>query len=98
MFIDEQVTEVKMGIFLIRTKLKFSIIGKTNDLKNYYRSDCKSYFEFLRYTESYTVPTHNFDIFVRPKSVTILGNVTIWVIEGFRIEGIDSSIRIGLFV
>ena len=32
------------------------------------------------------------------KGVTISGNVTIWVIEGFRIDGIDSSIRIGLFV
>ena len=45
----------------------------------------------------YTVPTHNSDIFVGPKNVTILGNVNIWVIvtieviEGFRIEGIESS-------
>ena len=30
--------------------------------------------------------------------VTILGNVTKWVIEGFRIEGIDSIIRISIFV
>ena len=46
-----------------------------------------------------TVPTDYQRHFREPKKgVTIFGNFTIWVIEGFRIEGIDSSIRIGLFV
>ena len=39
------------------------------------------------------MPTHNSDIFVRLKKVTLFRvSVTIWVIEGGRIEGIDLNI------
>ena len=57
------------------------------------------------------MPTYNSYIFVSPKKgvtywvcvtirviATIWVIITIWVTEGFRIEGIVSSIRIRLFV
>ena len=53
----------------------------------------------------YTVLTQNSHIFMTPKkgvtiwvSVTIWIIATIWLVEALRIEGINSSIRIKLFV
>ena len=46
-----------------------------------------SLFKINMFNKMNTVPTDNSDIFVRPKKVSLfLGNVTIWVIEGFRME------------